>query len=136
MSADSASTRSALAKARNHGAAGSGVRHWWRMKISSILLLALTVWLVFAFNAMHAADQSAARMFLAQPWNTCMALLFSWTIFYHGQLGLQVVIEDYVHPTWLVTLMTVAVRLLAVLLATLSTVLILQIALNPLAAGG
>jgi len=135
MSTHPANTRSALAKARNHGAAGSGVAHWWRMKISSVLLLALTVWLLFAFNAISQADLVEARMFLAQPWNTCLALLFSWTIFYHGQLGLQVVIEDYIHTTWLGTLLTISLRLLALLLATLSSVLILRLALNPALAG-
>lgn len=131
MSAQPVNTRSALAKARNHGAAGSGVAHWWRMKISSVLLLALTIWLLFAFNAISQADFTEARLFLSQPWHACMALLFSWTIFYHGQLGLQVVIEDYIHTTWLATLLTIALRLLSLLLATLCSVLILLLALNP-----
>lgn len=131
MSAHPVDTRSALGKARNHGAAGSGVGHYWRMKISSVLLLGLTVWLLFAFNTLVQADFDQARSFLVQPWNTCLALLFSWSIFYHAQLGLQVVIEDYVHITWLATLLNIALKLLALLLATLCSVLILQLALNP-----
>ncbi len=59
-----------------------------------------------------------------------MALLFSWTIFYHGALGLQVVIEDYVDTTWLQTVMLIGLRLAALMLATLATVVILQVTLN------
>lgn len=123
-------TRSALGKARNHGSAGSGVTHWWRMRISSALLLLLAIWLLFAINTLLAADFAAARLFLSQPWNTAMALLFSWTIFYHGALGLQVIIEDYVDTTWLQTVMLIGLRLAALMLATLATVVILQVTLN------
>ncbi len=135
MNPHTVNTRSALAKARNHGAAGAGVAHWWRMKISAILLLALTAWLLFAINVVSQADFAEARLFLAQPWHTCMALLFSWSIFYHAQLGLQVVIEDYVHTHWVATLSIITVRLLALLLATLCSVLILSLALAPGSAG-
>lgn len=89
--------RNPLATAHNHGAAGSGVEHWWSQRFSAILLIPLTVWLVWALVVLAGADYAEARAWLAAPWNTAMAILFVLASFYHGRLGVQVVIEDYIH---------------------------------------
>ncbi len=122
------SLRSPLAKARNHGSARDGVHHWWHQRLTAILLVALTVWLVMAIGVASDAGFAATREWLALPWNTVFAILFSVTAFYHGQLGLQVVIEDYIHTRWLEVSLQIAVKLLALLLSVMSTLAILRIA--------
>lgn len=122
------SLRSPLAKARNHGSARDGVHHWWHQRLSALLLIALSIWLVLAVQVAAAGDYAAARAWLALPWNTVFAVLFTVTTFYHGQLGLQVVIEDYVHTRWLEVSLQILVKLLALLLATMGTLAILRIA--------
>src|SRR5690625_7794385 len=80
-----------------HGSAGDGVGHWWAQRFSALLLIGLTVWLIWALTRLAGADYSSAAAFLGSPFNATMAILFMVAGFYHGQLGLQVIIEDYVH---------------------------------------
>jgi succinate dehydrogenase / fumarate reductase membrane anchor subunit len=86
-----------LALARNHGSAGSGVEHWWAQRFSAVLLVPLTAWLVWTLTVLAGADHAAASDWIAAPWNAAMAVLLVAASFYHARLGLQVVIEDYVH---------------------------------------
>ena len=86
-----------LARARGHGSAKSGVHHWFAQRASAVLLIVLTAWLVYAAFALAGADHAAAVGFLARPVNAALAILLVVTLLYHAMLGLQVVIEDYVH---------------------------------------
>ncbi len=122
------SLRSPLAKARNHGSARDGVHHWWQQRLSAVLLMVLTLWLVFAVCVAIQGDFSATRQWLALPWNTVFALLFTITMFYHGQLGLQVVIEDYIHTRWLEVSLLIVIKLLALLFSVMGSLAILRIA--------
>ncbi len=122
------SLRSPLARARNHGSARDGVHHWWHQRLSAVLLVPLVIWLVAALRVAAGGDFIAAREWLALPWNTVFALLFTLTTFYHGQLGLQVVIEDYIHTRWLEVSLQVVVKLLALVLALMGSLAILRIA--------
>ncbi len=122
------SLRSPLAKARNHGSARDGVHHWWNQRLSAIVLIALTVWLVLAIEVAASGGFAASRAWLALPWNTVFAILFTLSAFYHGQLGLQVVIEDYIHTRWLEVTLQITVKLLALLLSVMGTLAILRIA--------
>lgn len=89
--------RNPLARARNHGPAGSGVEHWWAQRFSAILLIPLTIWLIWTLAVLAGAEYEVARDWIAAPWNATMAVLLVGAAFYHARLGLQVVIEDYVH---------------------------------------
>lgn len=86
-----------LARARGHGSAKSGVHHWFAQRASAVLLIFLVAWMIYAAFALAGADHAAARAFLAHPANTAAAILLVVSLLYHGMLGLQVVIEDYVH---------------------------------------
>ena len=86
-----------LARARGHGSAKSGVHHWLAQRVSAVLLIFGVAWLVYAAVALAGADHAAARAFLAHPVNASVAILMLVALLYHAMLGLQVVIEDYVH---------------------------------------
>jgi succinate dehydrogenase / fumarate reductase membrane anchor subunit len=86
-----------LARARGHGSAKSGVHHWFAQRASAVLLIFLVAWLIYAAFALAGADHAEARAFLAQPANAAAAILLVVAVLYHAMLGLQVVIEDYVH---------------------------------------
>ena len=86
-----------LARARGRGSAKSGVHHWLAQRVSAVMLIFLVAWLIYAAFALAGADHAAARSFLAQPFNTALAILLVAALLYHAMLGLQVVIEDYVH---------------------------------------
>src|SRR5699024_9263101 len=106
--------RNPLQKAHNHGSAGDGVGHWWAQRFSAILLIVLTGWLVWTMTALVGADHAAAAALLANPFHAAMAILFVATAFYHGQLGLQVVVEDYVHRRALGVFLLVTIKALAI----------------------
>ncbi|NBD95914.1 MAG: succinate dehydrogenase, hydrophobic membrane anchor protein [Gammaproteobacteria bacterium] len=122
--------RNPLERAHNHGSAGDGVGHWWAQRFSAILLVVLTAWLVWALATLVGADHATAGAFLAHPFNATMAILFLTTGFYHGQLGLQVVIEDYIHHRALEVGLLVAVKALAVFGGLLAALAILKLALG------
>ena len=86
-----------LARARGHGSAKEGVHHWYAQRASALLLIVLMGWLIYAMIRLAGADHGAASSFIAQPTNAAFLVLLIVTLLYHAMLGLQVVIEDYVH---------------------------------------
>jgi len=107
------------------GSAREGVGHWWAQRLTAIALAPLSIWFLWQMSALAGADYATIRATLGQPLYAVPLLLFIWALFYHGQLGLQVVIEDYVHhrPTEIVLL--VLVKFLALVAGLTATIAIL-----------
>jgi succinate dehydrogenase / fumarate reductase membrane anchor subunit len=93
----SESIRSPLGKARGLGSAKDGVHHWWMQRVSAVALLPLTLFLVVNVGNIATSSHYDFTRWLASPVNAVAVILFILTSFYHAVLGLQVVIEDYVH---------------------------------------
>ncbi len=86
-----------LARARGHGSAKDGVHHWYAQRASAILLVFLVGWLVYSMFRLAGTGYHEAVEFISSPINAAFLVLLLVTLFYHAMLGLQVVIEDYVH---------------------------------------
>ena len=86
-----------LARARGLGSAKEGVHHWYAQRASAILLVFLVGWLIYALFKLSGTGHAEAVEFIAAPVNAAFMVLLLVTLFYHAMLGLQVVIEDYVH---------------------------------------
>jgi succinate dehydrogenase / fumarate reductase membrane anchor subunit len=89
--------RSQLGRARGLGAAKTGVAHWWAQRVTAILLLPLSLYFVASVLVLAGADRAGMAAYMGRPWNTVLFLLLTGALFYHLSLGLQVVVEDYVH---------------------------------------
>ncbi len=85
-----------LAKAKGHGSAHSGFSHWWLQRMSAVLLLPTGVYVLWQFLAMDNLAAMTVSQWLQEPVNAGILLVFTLSASYHGALGLQVVIEDYV----------------------------------------
>jgi succinate dehydrogenase / fumarate reductase membrane anchor subunit len=120
--------RTELGRVRGLGAAKEGVHHWWMQRVSAIALVPLTLWFVIALVAHVGDDYAAARAWLASPVTFGLMVLLIGATFYHAQLGLQVVIEDYIHREgWKITLILVT-KLASLVLALAAIVALLVIA--------
>lgn len=120
--------RSPLGQVKGLGAAGEGIGHWWAQRVTAIALVPLTVWFVASVVAMAGADYAAMRAWIASPLVAVLMLLLIVATFYHAALGLQVIIEDYVHsePAKLMAILSVkALSLLLALTAALSVLTLL-----------
>ena len=89
--------RSQLGRARGLGAAKTGVAHWWAQRVTAILLLPLSLYFVASVLVLAGADRAGMAAYMGRPWNTVLFLLLTGALFYYLSLGLQVVVEDYVH---------------------------------------
>ena len=103
------SLRDPLAIARGLGSAKDGAQHWWVQRLTAVALLLLTPWFVITALGLVGADQTTARLTLAQPLNATLLLAYVLAMFWHAQLGLQVVVEDYVHG-WFEIALQIAVK--------------------------
>ncbi len=81
--------------------AHGGIRHWWYQRLSALILIPLTIWLLWAIMQLTGADYSAALGFFASPVQRGFAILLICFIAFHAQIGMQVVYEDYVQPPYL-----------------------------------
>lgn len=79
------------------GSARSGVHHWWVQRVSAIALVPLTVWFIAAVIMHTGANYTAFVVWMRNPITQILMTLLLLALFYHTALGLQVVIEDYIH---------------------------------------
>jgi len=89
--------RTPLARARGLGSGKSGTDHFKWQRVTAIVLAILSPWLIGLLVAMVGADEFVVRETLARPLNAVLLTLFVICLFWHAKLGVQVVIEDYVH---------------------------------------
>ena len=91
------SLRSPLGRVRGLGAAKEGVGHWWAQRLTALALIPLILWFAASVAAMTGAGHGEVADWIASPLVAGLLILLIFATFYHGYLGLQVVIEDYVH---------------------------------------
>ncbi len=101
--------RDPLAVARGIGSAKSGAGQWWLERLSSVALLLLTPWFAWFVLGAIGVDQAHLRARIADPLNATLMLAFVLSMFWHARMGMQVVIEDYVHG-WLELALQVLVK--------------------------
>jgi succinate dehydrogenase / fumarate reductase membrane anchor subunit len=122
--------RSPLGRARGLGSAKSGTTLWWAQRVTSVALVPLTVWFVFFAVLGHlGASQPQIAHWAGNPVNAVLLLSLVIATFYHLQLGLQVVIEDYIHTELVKLASLLALKGACVLLSLASLVAVLKLAL-------
>jgi succinate dehydrogenase / fumarate reductase membrane anchor subunit len=89
--------RSPLGRVLGLGSAKEGVEHWWMQRITAIALVPLASWFIIAALGMISADRAAMVVWMHNPMSPVFAILLIVAVVYHLALGLQVVIEDYIH---------------------------------------
>ena len=122
--------RSPLGRAIGLGSAKEGVEHWWRQRLTALALVPLGLWFVATILAHLGADYEEAIGWLGAPIPAIFMIVLIGVTFYHTALGIQVVIEDYVHQEWVKLGSLVAVRFCCLLLAVAGIFAVLRIALG------
>ncbi|HEX9954087.1 MAG TPA: succinate dehydrogenase, hydrophobic membrane anchor protein [Allosphingosinicella sp.] len=86
-----------IARVRGLGSAKAGAHHWWLERLTSVALLVLFVWFIASVLRLPDLSYGTVREWLADPLAAVPMLLLVAVTFWHGKMGMQVVIEDYVH---------------------------------------
>ena len=89
--------RTPLGKIEGLGSAMSGTQHFWRQRVTAVALVPLAIWFVASALAYVGAEQGAVATYFSEPVNAVPMLLFILAATYHMSLGVQTIIEDYVH---------------------------------------
>jgi len=76
-----------------------GVGHWWAQRLTAIALIPLGFWLIFSFARLDNFDYLTVTSWARLPINNILLIFVVIMIGYHSQLGLKVIIEDYMHIT-------------------------------------
>ena len=92
--------RAPLATARGLGSAKEGTHHFWNQRLTAIVLVPMTLWIMVSLVRMTNVDYATVTQWIAAPLNAVLLLIFLLALFYHALLGVQVVIEDYIHSEW------------------------------------
>ncbi len=89
--------RSPFGRTQGLGSAREGVGHWWMQRVTALALVPLTLWFAASLIARARSDYATLILWLRTPFTTVLMVLLLIALFYHMALGLQVVVEDYVH---------------------------------------
>jgi len=89
--------RTPLGRVEGLGSARAGTHHFWHQRLTAVALVPLSVWFVASALAYVGAEQGAVAAFFAEPAEAILMFLFIVAAVYHMSLGLQVIIEDYIH---------------------------------------
>ncbi len=112
------------------GSAKSGVHHWWMQRLTSVALVPLTLWFVVSLVTLPGFDHATISAWMSQGLTAPLLVLLVLTMTWHSRLGVQVVIEDYVHTSGARTVSLVLVGFAHVFMAAAGVFAILKVALG------
>ncbi len=119
--------RTPLSRARGLGSAKDGLHHWWAQRLTAVALIPLVAWFAVSLVMLSGADYATVRAWIGSPFVMVLLLLTIVIGLHHAQLGMQVVIEDYVHNDGAKLALIVLVRFLAVVFGLAAVVAIARI---------
>src|SRR5579863_4803553 len=122
--------RSPLGRAIGLGSAKEGVGHWWAQRVTALALVPLALWFVIAIVELAGADRALFVDWVRQPLPGVFLVLLLIATFYHGALGLQVVIEDYVENETVRFGLLIVMRLAAIVFAVRGIFAVLKLSLG------
>jgi succinate dehydrogenase / fumarate reductase membrane anchor subunit len=123
------SLRHPLARVKGLGASGEGSHHWWLQRVTAIALVPLSLWFVFSVVG-HIGDSHAEVLeWVSNPGIALLLVMFIGFMMYHAQLGVQVVIEDYVHTELVKLGLLLLVKGLALIVGLGGILAVLRVAL-------
>jgi succinate dehydrogenase / fumarate reductase membrane anchor subunit len=120
--------RSPLGKVRGLGSAKDGTHHWWMQRVTAIALVPLVIWFVVSIVMLIGKDHAAFKAWVSNPISATLLVLMIGATFHHAQLGVQVVIEDYIHGEGAKLALVLFVKFAALVLAGIGIVSVLRIA--------
>ena len=124
------SMRSPLGRVRGLGSAKDGTGHWWVQRLTAVALVPLTIGFVISVIGLAGAAHAAFTAWLSSPVVAGLMILLIIATFHHAQLGLQVVIEDYIHDDGIKIATLLVVKGLALLLGVIGVLAVLKIAVG------
>ena len=119
--------RTQLGRVRGLGSAKSGTGHWWAQRLTAVALIPLVVWFAVSVIVLTGAPHASVTAWLGNPLNATLMVLLIFATFHHAQLGLQVVIEDYVPGEGTRLALMMLVKFAAILLGTGSVIAVLKL---------
>jgi len=119
-----------LSKVRGLGSAKDGTHHWWVQRVTAVANIPLILFVVISFVGNAGKGHADWVAWLKQPVVSVLMILFIMNVVYHMRLGLQVVIEDYVHSHGLKVASLLLITFACVLIAALSIFSVLRIAVG------
>lgn len=118
--------RTPISTSKGLGSAQEGLGHWTMQRLTAIANLVLIGWFLISAMSLAGADYQETRAWLASPVSASLMLLLIASVFYHTKLGLQVVIEDYVHHHGLKIAALTAITLTIAALGVIAAVAVLK----------
>ncbi len=122
--------RNPLAVARGLGSAQDGVGRWWLQRVTAVGLVPLTLWFVFSVATMTGGTYHDFIGWMSQPWVAVLLIVYLAFLFYHSQIGLQEVCEDYIHQPLIKTGVVILIKFLHVLMAIATILAVIRIAVG------
>ncbi|WP_428538008.1 succinate dehydrogenase, hydrophobic membrane anchor protein [Rhodopila sp.] len=121
--------RSAVGAAHGRGSTRAGSHHWWAQRLTALCLVPLSLWFIYSVIRLSGASHQAVINWMSSTASLTLMLVLIVTTFHHLQLGMQMVIEDYVRGDLARWGIVLAVRAASALLATACIVSVLKIGL-------
>ena len=122
------SAETPLHKVQGLGASHSGTGHFWHERVTSVALIPLSLWFLYVMLGLSGTSEVTALQFLAHPWNAILMGAFVGFSLWHAYLGLQVVIDDYIHTAGAKIFLMLVVRFGVIAIGSTSIFAIVRIA--------
>ena len=123
---------SSLNKFLGLGAADKGVGHWWAQRLTAVALIPLGLWFAFTFASLSDFSHESVVTFIQAPMNSALLVLTVLILSYHSQLGVQVVVEDYIHNAALKSIILISASFAHVVVAIVGVFSVLKVLLGAL----
>ena len=119
--------RTPLGRVRGLGSTNDGVKHWWMQRLTGIALIPLTLWFVYSAVQMSGASHDEFTEWVGIQGNPVLLILLIICMFHHGQLGLQVVVEDYIPRESTKMTLLIAIKFAAIIFGTSAVFAVLRL---------